>query len=190
MKTKNKKIIAVLSGILGVAAILGGSTLAYLVTSTDSVENIFTPAKVTIELDEEFDGNEKKEITVTNTGDIDAYIRVRLVNYWIYEETICAEYQPESLAVELADEWFLGADKCYYYKYKIPAGETTPDMLKKPLVLKNMEVENFHGISNVVLREVVEVFAEAIQANPEEAVEEAWPAVDVDTDGNLALAAN
>ena len=69
-----------LSLLLLVTMTIGG-TVAYLVAKSGPAENTFTPSRVSCEVTEEFDGETKSEVNVKNTGDTDAYIRVRLVSY-------------------------------------------------------------------------------------------------------------
>ena len=76
---------ALLLTLVLLALALTGATLAYLITHTDPVPNRFTPAHVSCTVKEEFDGTTKKNVNVTNTGDIDAYLRVKLVTYRVNE---------------------------------------------------------------------------------------------------------
>ena len=68
------------------ALALTGATLAYLITHTDPVPNRFTPAHVSCNVTEDFDGTTKKNVNVTNTGDIEAYLRVKLVTYRVNDD--------------------------------------------------------------------------------------------------------
>lgn len=63
---------ALLLTLVLLALALTGATLAYLITHTDPVPNRFTPAHVSCNVTEDFDGTTKKNVNVTNTGDIDA----------------------------------------------------------------------------------------------------------------------
>ena len=84
-KKANRRIgILILSLLLIAAAAIGG-TMAYLTAETPQVVNTFTPAEVTTEITEDFDGKVKERIEVKNTGDIAAYIRVKLVTYRVNE---------------------------------------------------------------------------------------------------------
>lgn len=84
----NKRKIVLLAVALCMAAILGmGSTLAYL-TDEETATNVFTVGKVDIKLNENFtqdsllmpgtstQNNVAKEISITNTGDQPAYVRL------------------------------------------------------------------------------------------------------------------
>ena len=64
-----------------------GATLAYLITNTGDVKNVFTPSQVTSQVNEDFDGTEKKDVTIQNTGDIGAYIRADIIVNWMKIET-------------------------------------------------------------------------------------------------------
>ena len=58
-----------------------GGTIAFLSTKTDPVVNTFNPSQVTCSVVEDFDGKTKTNVNVENTGDIPAFIRVKLVAY-------------------------------------------------------------------------------------------------------------
>lgn len=78
---KNLKILSVL--LLATAlVVLTSSVGAYMRKQTPTVENVFVPAEVSCEVDEEVNQNQKTSITVKNTGNIEAYLRLRLVTYW------------------------------------------------------------------------------------------------------------
>ena len=58
-----------------------GGTVAWLSTKDAPITNTFKPSHVSCSVTEEFDGKIKSNVNVTNTSDIDAYIRVKLVTY-------------------------------------------------------------------------------------------------------------
>ena len=49
-----------------------GATISYLVTSTKPVTNTFKYAEVTCEVNESFSNGVKSDVTIKNTGNIDA----------------------------------------------------------------------------------------------------------------------
>ena len=59
-----------------------GSSLAWLMDSTTEVKNEFIPGDVTPEVTEGFDGSVKSDVKIQNTGNVDAYIRAKLVFTW------------------------------------------------------------------------------------------------------------
>ena len=61
-------------------------TVAWLTTKGAPITNTFNPSKVACEVTESFNGTVKSSVNVKNTGDIDAYIRVKLVTYRTNEQ--------------------------------------------------------------------------------------------------------
>lgn len=175
MKNKKSRVLLIaLAVIVAISAI--GATAAYMFTKSQAVENNFTPASVTCEVDEQFDGEKKSSITVKNTSNIDAYVRVRLVSYWQDEEGNVVGKASPKLNVELAEGWvaFDNENNTYYYTKPVKAGETSPQLLAEPIILTERTEEN-----GKTIYQVVEVFAEAIQADGVtdegvSAVEYAW----------------
>lgn len=116
-------IIALLVGIVG-------SSLAYLVTKTDPVQNTFQPSRVTCRIDEEFDKATKRNVKVTNTGDTDAYIRAYIVVTWTDDDGNIVAQKPVagedySLVIPTNTGWSKGSDGFYYYASSVaPNGQT------------------------------------------------------------------
>ena len=162
-------ILALLVGIVG-------SSLAYLITQTGSVENTFQPSKVTCEIQEEFSqgGSEKKNVQVKNTGDTDAYIRAALVFTWVDSQGNIAPVavKESDYVLVLGTGWSAKqTDGFYYYKTSVAPGEKTGN-----LVNSITRVENFAPEGYTLC---VDVIADAVQAkgeasNGNKAVVEAW----------------
>lgn len=155
-----------LSGLLLVTLIVGG-TVAYLVTQVTPVTNTFTPSQVTCRVDEEFDGKEKKDVNVTNTGDTDAYIRVKLVTYRVNKD---GQHIGGTAAIPSFTPGQNWVENGGYYYYTLPvAPSQKPDYdLIGSLQLKGNYDDADGG------KQVIEVMAEAIQSGPEKAVGESW----------------
>ena len=154
---KSSALIIALALILILAV---GGTVAYIFTQTGPVINTFTPTEAKITVDEEISGNQKTSITVENisTG-VPVYIRVALVANMIDEDgnVTGAASVP---TFTLGENWFEGSDGYYYYTKAVPVGESTGNLLKSPMTLsENMQVV---------------VLADAIQAEPKQAVIDAW----------------
>lgn len=159
-------------------ALAVGTTFALLKASTDPVKNTFTAAKSDIEINEDVTGGQKKSIAVINTGTAVSYVRVKLVMNWVDDESGNVSATPVNITPSITDNWFL-KDGIYYYKMPVAAnnGETT-NLLQKPII------EPTEGKLDGCHLEVT-VLAESIQAAPSAAVEGAWTAVKVGSDGNL-----
>lgn len=149
-----------------------GSVYAYMFGRTNSASTTFIPAKVSCEVDETFEENQKRVITIKNTSNVDAYLRVRLVTYWIDGNGNVAPKSSPALSVDYdKDRWVAGSSNNTFY-YKVPVASYDPasgkgiteTLLKTPITLRTEDG----------YRQVVDVFAEAIQSNPTSAVTEAW----------------
>lgn len=179
---KNKKSIAMLVSIIALLTIVVGTTIAYLYTNTPSITNTFTPTKVTTTIEEK-PGKVKEEVKVKNTGEIDAYIRATVIVTWknaagdVYatEPVKVTDY---TVTYPTDTGWKKGSDGYYYYTEAVPAGKTTDVLLTecKPIEGKAPEGYNLS----------VEILASSIQAEPKDAVKEAW-GVNVNDDGTLKV---
>lgn len=156
---------------LVVLCIVGG-TLAYFFTKTPNIVNTFVPGKVECEVTEKFENNQKDEIKVTNKGTTAAYIRVGMASYWKASGAESDEILGKNSILPYEDfysylnpGWVIGEDGYFYYKSPIAPGDSTPEMFTTSLTLSVDETGNV---------EVLEVFAEAIQCAPIDAVTEAW----------------
>ena len=179
MKNKKSFLSLLLVAVLFVAAI-SGSASAYMKTRTPFVENEIVPASVSCEVREVFEDNKKTSITVKNTGNIDAYIRVCIVSY--AENVVDGAQQPVADFTAAPDvpydesKWIKGGNNIYYYTEKV-AKDGVVEFLKEGEVISL-------GATTEGNNMVVEVFAEAIQAEPSSAVESSWK-VTVGADGKI-----
>lgn len=154
---KSSALIIALALILVLAV---GGTVAYIFTQTDPVINTFTPTEAKITVDEETNSNQKTSITVENisTG-VPVYIRVALVANMIdKDENVTGAASVPTFT--LGKDWIKGSDGYYYYTEPVPVGGSTGNLLQSPMILdENMQVV---------------VLADAIQAEPKQAVIDAW----------------
>lgn len=165
----DKKTVWALSLLL-IVAITTGTVFAFLTSTTKPVENTFVPGKPGIEVDEDFDGAKKENVTVENTGNIPVYARVKLVTYRVKE--INGEMVRIGGKATLPD-FTLGANWVYhggFYYYTLPI---EPGQKPKENLTDSMELVKEYKDADGG-RQVVEVMAECIQSEPEDAVQEAW----------------
>ena len=124
-------------------------------------------------------GGQKKSIVVQNTGTAVSYVRVKLVMNWV-DENGNVSATPVNITVDYDNTKWFEQDGIYYYKMPVAAngGETT-NLLKadSPITEPADKPAGCHL--------EVTVLAESIQAAPSTAVEGAWTAVKVGSDGNL-----
>lgn len=168
-RRRTRRLNALLLSMVFLVTVAIGGTLAYLVTQDEPITNTFTPSLVTCKVTETFDedSGEKKEVNVQNTGDTDAYIRVRLVTYrtnaagqHIGGTATIPEFTPGTNWVKYGDY--------YYYTLPVkPSEKPTTDLISSITLTQNY-ADSDGG------NQAIDVMAEAIQSGPAEAVGTAW----------------
>lgn len=156
-------VIAVLA--VGAAAL----TSAYLFDRAVIV-NKTEKGVVTNEISEDFNGIEKTNVKVQNTGDIPAYVRIAIVAIWRDEEgnpTTLTAKDTYTISFNEAD-WFIGNDGFYYYKKPIAPTEFTPVLIEKCTVNENLSEEYNGKIFDL------QVLAQSVQSVPKNTVTEIW----------------
>ena len=186
---KHWYIISV-SALLAVAAIVG-TVFALMRKDTPKLENEFVPAVVQCEVHEalSYTGTYPEYVTehgnvrIKNTGNIDSYLRIRFVSYWVKfnTETTSWEIAPKSsvmpdLHVDTTN-WVAGDNYTYYYPTPVNPKAFTPIINTAPIVLQ----------TDGEYIQVLEVFAEAIQSLPSSAVTGSWH-VTLDANGKIISA--
>ena len=188
---KNKKLILV---VLLVLMAMCGTAVAYMFKVSKQQNNSFIPAQVSCKVEETFvDNTRKTGIFIENTSNITVYLRLRLVTYWINTDSKGNEYIEAKASASLdgvqfnESLWLKGPDDTYYYKQPVNANDGSSNLhITQNLLRVNpieLQIDDEDGS-----RQVIEVFAEAIQSNPKDAVHQAWPYVEVDSNGNLKKA--
>ncbi len=176
--SSRKALFALVSVLVLVFAAVG-VTVAYLQTQTEPLENEFTPAKVSCKVDETFDGNVKSDVSIRNTGDTDAFIRVAIVANWVRTDdndnskvTSVHAQQPVAgtdytltLADDVNKKWLKDSNGFYYYKNAVKPNEATATLIQE-CTLK--------GEAPAGYKLAVEIVASAIQASPETVAEKYW----------------
>ena len=165
-------------------ALAAGGTIAWLTDKDRPLVNTFDPSKVTCEVQEKFDGKVKSDVNVKNTGDIDAFIRVKLVTYRTND---AGQHIGGTAALP---QFTLGANWVeyngyYYYTLPVAPGDKPATKLTDSMTL----TENYDDADGG--HQSIDVMAEAIQSVPEAAVKAAWgTGFSIGTDGSLIVPAN
>lgn len=157
-----------------------GSTVAFLATKTEPVENAFEYANVSCEVMQDRDTEGSSIVKVENTGTISAYIRAAVVVNWMDTDGNIAASVPEGYSYDLtysSGSWAQGTDGFFYYLLPVAPGALTEGNLLTCTVACPEDPE--YTLS-------VEVLTEAIQSTPASAVNEAWN-VKVDGDDKLSV---
>ena len=175
----SRKALFALVSVLFLVFAAVGVTVAYLQTQTEPLENQFTPAKVSCKVEETFDGNVKSNVTIRNTGDTDAFIRVAIVANWVQTDdndnskVTSVHAQKPVLDVDYTltlddvnEKWLKDSNGFYYYKNAVEPDGSTAVLIKE---CKPIESNAPAGYTLAV-----EIVASAIQASPETVAEEYW----------------
>lgn len=162
MKLADKNLRKIVVTALSLALLLIGTslTMAYLNDRTDTARNNLQFAHVSCQVEETFSNGTKSNVSIKNTSDTDAYIRVILAAVWLNADgdiTAPAVATP----VFTATDWFV-QDGIYYYKLPLAPDEST----------KNL-IGSFPMPTQTGLTYELQIIASAIQATPE-AVSDAW----------------
>ena len=177
----NKSIILVV--LVSIFAAVAGSTLAFLVTRTDSVKNTFNYSNVACEVVEEKFINgisvDKSNVRVLNTGDTESYIRAAIIVTWKDSAGNVYAMEPQKdkdYTITINNSDWIEKDGFYYYTKPVSPQEETG------ILIENCSI-NESGLEGYGLS--VEILASAIQSKPTKAVENSW-SVKVNPDGTIS----
>lgn len=190
--------VAALALVLVLAGV--GGVVAWLVSSSQ-VENQFEVGTVEPDINEDGptegtsfkDGDTTKQnVTVTNQGNVPIYVRAQVNIYWIDANgnrlwegpvegtgTNCDYTRDGSLPADTG--WAQGSDGFYYWIEPLPAGDKTSKLIDK--ISQSQDQLSRHTDGRKL---VVDIAVQGIQADPKDAVIEAWN-VNVADGGTLEL---
>jgi hypothetical protein len=186
--------IIIVGAILIVASV--SVTVAYIIIRSPEITNLFVPAKIDCQVLETEtiigDVVTKTSVQAKNTGNSDAYIRVRVVTYW--EDSKGNPVARTSPTNEFGGDWkFNDADwfydrpnQTFYHKAPVGANDVTAELLGSGFNGITLKPESVEQEGNVTFTyyPVVEFIVEGIQGAPDTAVKESW-GVTLDSNGNI-----
>lgn len=183
---KKRKAVALLVCLTLAVTLTVGGTLAFLATKTDLIRNIFTPTKVTVEIEEKF-LDAKEDVKIKNTGNVDAWIRAAVVITWQDEAGNVYGVPPVAgedytITYELSNGWMEGADGYYYWTSPV-----APDNLTGVLIKECQYREN-QAPTGYALN--VEIVASGLQSKPASVFDTNWgqfSGLKVKTDGTVLV---
>lgn len=163
-----KRAGALLTAVMLIAALAVGGTVAWIATRTNSVRNTFSPSHVSCAVTEKFDEKTgvKEKVNVTNTGDTDVYIRVKLVTYRTNEQGQHIGGTAGIPGFTPGEGWVKFDDYYYYTQPVAPGGKPAADLISSITLASYTDADGG--------RQAIDVMAEAIQSSPASAVQEAW----------------
>jgi len=125
-------VLLITAGVVG--------TIAYIQTSTPDVANTFTPGYVPPVINEtkpsESNNWTKSNVTVTNNGNVAAYIRVAVAATWRDKDGNIAPFSVATgdytvTPATPANGWVKHTDGYYYYTEPVAPGKPTPVLFEK-----------------------------------------------------------
>ena len=173
------RVTAIVMATVLLLALAIGGTVAWLSTKSAPITNTFTPSNVACEVTESFDGTVKSNVNVKNTGDTQAFIRVKLVTYRTNDQGQHIGGTASLPTFTLGANW-VSYDGYYYYTLPVAPGKSPENNLTDSMTLVDSYQDTDGG------KQAVDVMAEAIQSVPEDAVKAAWGAgFSINADGSL-----
>ena len=123
----NNRALILLASLVLIVGMAAGGTVAWLITNTGAVQNTMVPASVPITINEAVSGTSKTSVTVKNTGNTDAYIRVAIVANAVDENgNVIAGNAPAYNAVNPTNWTQIG--NYYYYNGIVSSGGQTAEL--------------------------------------------------------------
>lgn len=120
----SKKLLTLFVALVLLLTLAVGGSLAWLV-SNDNVQNTMVPGNVPIQINETLNGTSKTSVTITNNGNIQAFIRVAIIANAVDEDGDIIVGTAPGYTVNAAKWTQLG--NYYYYKGIVePNGTTDP----------------------------------------------------------------
>ncbi len=165
-KTKSKASLLLASLLLILAVGVFGS-ISYLIDTSNVVTNTFIPGDVDPGIKEEFNGLLKQDVVITNTGNVPAYVRAMIVVSWVDTEgNVLSEVPVEGTDYEMtiSNQW-KSSGEYYYWNGTVTAGGKTGVLIHE--CAPKGEGKEGYSLS-------VEILTQSIQAEPAQAVIEAW----------------
>lgn len=172
---RKRRSAAVIAAAAAVA--LASVAVAFMLRRAE-VQSDFTPAVVTCAVHEKVNGAEvtgsaasgsvKSDITAENTGSTTVFLRLRLSACWV-DGTGKVTGTPSALPqITLRQNWLDAGDGLYYYALPVEPGESTA------VLCEPMPMGTSVSPTGAAVYQQITVLAEAVQALPEKAAQEAW----------------
>ena len=161
------------------AVALASVAVAFMLRRAEA-QSDFTPAVVTCAVHEKVNGVEytaaqspvagsvKSDITAENTGSTTVFLRLRLSACWV-DGTGKVTGTPSALPqIMLRQNWLDGGNGLYYYALPVEPRQSTT------VLCEPMRMGTSVSPTGAAVYQQITVLAEAVQALPEKAAQEAW----------------
>lgn len=165
MKPLFKSKISLWASVLALVIVIGvGVTMALSAVNSNPVNNTFAVADIDTEIDEVFD-NGNKQVSITNNGPSDAYVRARIMVSGVNPADVVIVPSEDAIETVEADKVYLvmansalwvqegGAakDDFYYYLDVLTKDESSKNLLEKVVLGKDLQGEDFLNTFSVTI---------------------------------------
>ena len=182
-KRRSAAVIAV------AAAVALASVAVAVMLRRAEVQSYFTPAVVTCAVHEKVNGAEVtgsaasgsvmllivifsypafRDSTAENTGSTTVFLRLRLSACWVDAEGKTTGTPSTPPQITLQQNWLDGGDGLYYYALPVEPRQSTT------VLCEPMRMGTSVSPTGAAVYQQITVLAEAVQALPEKAAQEAW----------------
>lgn len=174
-RAPHSKNITLITLVLLLVCVTAIPALAWL-TAKSVVKNEFQIGKGDVVINEDITTvkDTKQNVKFTNNGNVPIYIRANVSIYWKDKDgNIMATVPAENTDYDITwfgtdSGWVKGIDGVYYYTKQLEVGETTPDLIQ------SVTDKGYKEQYNDGRTFYVDIAAQSIQADPADAVKEAW----------------
>ncbi len=159
------------------AVALASVAVAFMLRRAEA-QSDFTPAVVTCAVHEKVNGAEvtgsaasgsvKSDITAENTGSTTVFLRLRLSACWVDAEGKTTGTPSALPQITLRQNWLDGGNGLYYYALPVEPRQSTTALCEP------MRMGTSVSPTGAAVYQQITVLAEAVQALPGMAAQEAW----------------
>ena len=184
-----RSILLTVSVLVLCLGMIGGS-VAWLVTSTKPIENVFTVPGSDISIDEKFDLDVKNDVRIHNDGQIPVYVRAKYVITYKDREGKVFGQPPKAEDYTLtssaaANGWLLdSATGFWYYSKPLEDGKYTPNLIDQITIPDPSPAPAGYALDVHIIAQSVQ--AEGTINGMSAAASQGWP-VSIAPDGTLTL---
>ena len=173
---KTKKSLILLASLAIILLVGVGGTLALLIAGDGPVKNTFVPGNVSVTVQETFTDTAKTNVSIGNTGTVDAYIRVAIIPTWEDDAG-----NPVGVSASLNDldiswgssNWQKGTDGFWYYISPVAAGNSTKNLIASATV--NTDSIGYNAGYKMNLQILAQgIQADGVDSNGEKPVVLSW----------------
>ena len=155
MKKFNKKSLVLLVCVTLLLTVTVSGTVAFLAAGSSSVVNTFEPTQVSVTVkDTIVANNTKKDVVITNTSDIKAYIRAAVVANWCNDKGQVVMPLENGVKLTPGAGWSLNGDYYYYYKDPVEAGKPVPNALFASYTAPEALYEGLHLEMDIIVQAI------------------------------------